>query len=151
MPAIAAVKNHYNSVFALQRQLEQFDQVELPLTHHFAPGLYAREIFLPAGTIVIGKVHRHAHPNHIKSGHVIVATAEGVMKLKGEQKFISPPGTKRALIIIEDTVWTTYHHNPTNTQDLSLIEADVIVPELEVINFINEIEKLEVSTWHGQQ
>jgi hypothetical protein len=150
VPAIAAVKNHYNSVFALQRQLEQLNQVELPLTHHFAPGLYAREIFLPAGTIVIGKVHRHAHPNHIKSGHVIVATAEGVMELKGEQKFISPPGTKRALIVIEDTVWTTYHLNTTNTQDLSLIEADVIVPENEAMGYINHLY-LESISWHGQQ
>lgn len=151
MSAIAAVKNYYNAVFALQRKLEQLDQVELPLTHHFAPGLYAREIFLPAGTVVIGKVHRHSHPNHIKYGHVIVATAESVMELKGEQKFISPPGTKRALIIIEDTVWTTYHHNPTNTQDLALIEADVIIPDAECIGFINEIKKLEVSKCPGQQ
>lgn len=55
---------------------------DAPLIHHFAPGLYAREIFLPKGLIIIGKIHRHAHVNTISKGHVIVATEFGTEELK---------------------------------------------------------------------
>jgi hypothetical protein len=46
--------------------------------HHFAPGSYAREIEIPAGSRVVGKIHRHAHVNVISKGHVLVATPDGV-------------------------------------------------------------------------
>jgi hypothetical protein len=40
------------------------------LTHHFSPvdekygcGTYAREMFIPKDTLIIGKIHRHQHLN----------------------------------------------------------------------------------------
>ena len=38
-------------------------------------------------------------------------------------------GTKRALYAITDLVWTTIHHNPTNTQDLKKLEKIVIAKD----------------------
>ncbi|MGL4274890.1 MAG: hypothetical protein ACRCTO_21575, partial [Pseudomonas paracarnis] len=34
------------------------EQVDCPVRHHFAPGIYAREINIPKGTVLIGAVHR---------------------------------------------------------------------------------------------
>jgi hypothetical protein len=100
-----------------------------PLTHHFAPGLYAREIFIPAGILIIGKIHRHAHVNTISKGHVVVATEFGMMEMKAPHSFISQPGVKRAVLALEDTIWTTYH--PTDETDLDKIEEYVIAPTFE--------------------
>jgi hypothetical protein len=102
---------------------------DAPLTHHFAPGLYAREIFLPKGLIIIGKIHRHAHVNTISKGHVIVATEFGTEELKAPHSWASQPGIKRAVVALEDTIWTTYH--PTDETNLVKIEEHVIAPSFE--------------------
>ena len=36
-----------------------------PLTHSFSSGIYVREIFIPAGMFVVGKIHKHDHPNFL--------------------------------------------------------------------------------------
>lgn len=100
-----------------------------PITHHFAPGLYAREIFIPAGVLIIGKIHRHAHVNTISKGKVVVATEFGLQELVAPITFVSKPGTKRAVVAQEDTIWTTYH--PTEETDLAKIEEHVIAPSYE--------------------
>ena len=45
--------------------------------HMFANGCYLREIFMPAGARVIGKIHATEHFNIILKGKVTVVTAEG--------------------------------------------------------------------------
>ena len=84
---------------------------------------------MPAGHVVVGKIHRHAHVNTISRGRVVVATEFGTQELVAPCTFVSLPGTKRAVAVQEDTIWTTYH--PTNETDLSVIEASVIAPTFE--------------------
>ena len=100
-----------------------------PVKHHFAPGLYAREILLPAGVRIIGKIHRHAHINTISAGRVLVFTEFGSSELVAPVTFVSIPGTKRVVFAIEETMWTTYH--PTDEVDLGRIEGHVIAPTFE--------------------
>jgi hypothetical protein len=103
------------------------DSVHCPLKHSFADGIYVREIFIPAGTYIVGKIHKHQHPNFLLSGTVNVITEGGGEEtLTGPLSIISPPGTKRALFSITDLVWVTVHHNPTNTQDLEKLEKIII-------------------------
>lgn len=98
-----------------------------PLKHSFADGIYVREIFLPKGVLVVGKIHKHEHPNFILKGEVTVFTESGgCERIKAPCSMISPAGTKRAVLAKEDTVWVTVHSNPTNTQDLKELE-DLII------------------------
>jgi hypothetical protein len=106
------------------------DSAMLPLKHSFAPGVYVREIFIPKGSILTGKIHRHAHPNFLMKGEVIVVTEKsGRERLKAPLSMISEAGTKRAIIALEDTVWVTVH--VTNETDLKKIEDYVIAPTYE--------------------
>lgn len=96
-----------------------------PLKHTFADGVYVREISIPAGHMVVGKIHRHEHLNFISKGRVTVITEQGgVEELVAPVTMISPPGVKRLLFTHEDTVWTTVH--VTNERDLDKIEEQVI-------------------------
>lgn len=95
-----------------------------PIKHHWAPGVYGREIFIPAGTVIVGKIHKHAHLNCISQGLVMVATPFGVETLQAPANFISKPWTKRAVYALEDTVWTTIH--PTDKTTVAEVEADII-------------------------
>lgn len=99
-----------------------------PVKHHFAPGAYGREMTLPAGLVVIGKIHKHAHINVISKGRVQVFTEqEGVLELAAPCTFVSSPGTKRVVHVLEETVWTTVH--VTDKTDLAEIEREVIATD----------------------
>lgn len=97
-----------------------------PLEHSFSDGIYVRQISIPQGMMIVGKLHKHAHPNFLLKGEVMVVTEEGESYLQAPCSMISKAGTKRALYAITDLVWTTIHHNPTNTQDLEELEKIVI-------------------------
>jgi hypothetical protein len=111
------------------------------LTHYFSPiddkygcCTYAREMFIPKGTLIIGKIHRHAHLNIISKGKVSVATEHGTKYLEAPCTFISEVGLKRAVIAEEDTIWTTIHLTNKNSEaDLADIEDEVIAPSYEAL------------------
>tara|TARA_R110002020_G_scaffold102836_1_gene241125 strand:- start:218 stop:757 length:540 start_codon:yes stop_codon:yes gene_type:complete len=107
------------------------DTINCPLKHSFSDNIYVREISIPKGTVLVGKIHKHEHPNFLMSGKVRVVTEETSEVLEGPLSMISSPGTKRALIALTDLVWITIHHNPTNTRDLKEIEKIVIADSYE--------------------
>ena len=114
------------NILALQNDLAELPQIECPVKHHFSPDSYAREILLPADSLVVGKIHHHSHVNVISQGECYVLTEEGVKHLKAPLTFISEPGTKRVVYAVTDVVWTTIH--VTSEKDLAKIEEYVIAP-----------------------
>ncbi len=116
-------------------ELEQFlltldGQFELSTRHHFSDGVYAREAFLPAGSLIVGKIHRHRHLSIITRGDVTTLTDDGVRRIIAHDRpvtFSTNAGMKRALYVHEDTTWTTFHL--TNSQDLAEIEREIIAPD----------------------
>lgn len=99
--------------------------IEPPLRHLFTPGLYTREIFLPAGSIAVTKIHKTEHPFVISLGSVTVWTKEdGVVTLRAPHTGVTKPGTHRAILVHEDTIWSTFH--PTPETDLEKIEDAII-------------------------
>jgi hypothetical protein len=115
------------ALYELQKACADLPAADCPLQHVFAPGVYLRTIFIPAGTLIVGKIHKHEHGNILSQGHVRVFTEfGGVEELRGPLTMVSKPGTKRAVLALTDTVWTTIH--PTNSTDLDEIEAEVIAP-----------------------
>lgn len=97
--------------------------------HYFADGMYAREIFIPAGTVLTGKIHKTEHINVLSQGEISVMTDEGVKRLKAPCTIIAKPGTKRVGYAHTDTVWTTFH--ATKETDLDKLEAELIAPTFE--------------------
>ena len=95
----------------------------LPIKHYFANGMYAREMTMPAGTIVTGAIHKTTHFCILSQGRVHVMSEDGIEELVAPAIIISQPGTKRAIHALEDTVWTNIH--ATNETDL-----DKLVEEL---------------------
>ena len=61
----------------LEKMMQAYDPVVLPLKHHFADGIYAREMFMPAGAVLTGAVHKTTHMCRLSQGRVRVATADG--------------------------------------------------------------------------
>ncbi|HXC35826.1 MAG TPA: hypothetical protein VNV43_08120 [Candidatus Acidoferrales bacterium] len=120
-------------VDALQAAVERMPQAELPLTHRFTPGMYIRTIFMPAGALVISKIHRTQHPFVVTKGRCLVwegqvapAQSNCVREIRAGHIGITMPGTRRILYIYEDTEWTTFHATDKTTPEA--VEADIIEP-----------------------
>ena len=90
-------------------------QQECPLKHTFPEGMYVREIFMPAGSIVTSRIHKFDNPFFITKGRVtVVSENEGLVTYTAPYSGITLPQTRRVLLIHEDTIWTTVHLNPEN-------------------------------------
>jgi len=122
------------SVLGLENSYDDTDTEALPLTHHFAPDVYGREMLLPVGNVVVGKLHRHAHLNVILKGKVRVTTEEGTTDYTAPHIFTSFSGTKRAVYVLEETIWLTIH--PTDKETLEEIEDYVIAKTYDDLNRI---------------
>jgi hypothetical protein len=108
---------------------------ECVVRHIFAPGCYAREMTIPKGVYIIGKIHRHAHVNIISKGSVSVMTEFGPKKMSAPHTFVSEVGTKRVVRADEETVWTTIH--VTNETDLEKIEDYVIAKSYDELGLLD--------------
>lgn len=109
-------------------QLEaQGHGVPIETWHHFADGLVARTILIPAGTYLTGAAHKAEHLN-ICHGDIEVWTEGGMKRLTGYHVLPSLPGAKRVGRTLADTWWTTVHLNPGNERDVALLE-DALVEE----------------------
>jgi len=90
--------------------IEFGELVDMPVTHHFTPGLYTREIFMPKGTLCTSKIHKTEHPYSVLSGKCQVFTVGGgVEEIEAGHFGITQPGTRRVLYIEEDCTWVTHH------------------------------------------
>ena len=114
---------------ALASDPADYPRRDCPLVHRFVPGIYAREIFMPAGTFAVGKIHRKAHLSQILGDVSFVSTVEGLRRVSGCETFICEAGIKRAVYCHADTWWTTFHPNPHDLRDLAALEAELIAPD----------------------
>lgn len=112
----------------LEREMLRMEQLPIDTHHHFAPGQYAREIVIPAGTLLTGKKHKTEHLNVVSKGDITVWTEDGMRRIKAPFTFVSKPGTKRVGLVHEETVWITIH--ATSETDLVKLEAELIEPEM---------------------
>src|SRR6478752_8060530 len=106
---------------------EANNPIECPLRHIFTPGLYAREIFMPANQLVTSKSHKTEHIFIVSKGVVEVSIDGGKSEMiAAPYTGITRAGTRRVLLIHEDTIWTTVHANPDNETDIKKLEARLV-------------------------
>lgn len=110
--------------------------------HHFIPGVYCREFTMPAGMLVVGKIHKHAHPMMVTKGLAEIVTEFGRDTVSAGFCAVSPPGAKRVVLALEETTFMTFHFNPDDTQDLEVIETMHIEDEDFRLEYHKSIEGL---------
>jgi hypothetical protein len=115
---------------AMREQCECLD-FDKHTKHYFADGVYLRSLFLPAGSLVTGKIHRTKHLTIICSGTVRVTTDDGMQEITGPAVFVSEPGIKKAAYAVTDV--TIMNAHPTESTDLKEIEHQFIAPSFEAL------------------
>lgn len=104
-----------------------------PVKHSFESGTYVREIFVPAGTIFIGRPHRTGHRIEGVSGRVALYINGVRFDFDGHFELHTKPGTQIAAHAITDHVARTYHPNPSESRDADECEAAAFLPADEVL------------------
>lgn len=108
-------------VHALEAEMLKLPQLEIVPKHYFCNGAYAREITIPKGVTVTGRIHKYAQINILSKGEISVLTENGIERVKAPFTVVSPPGTKRVAYAHSECVWTTIL--ATNETDPDRIEA----------------------------
>ena len=104
-------------VEAFETQLNKLPQVHCPIRHYFAPGIYAREITIPAGTVVIGAVHKTDNLIVVSLGRLQIVTDTGTREIQAGETFTCKAGMKNAVVALENSRWTNFMSNPENITD----------------------------------
>jgi hypothetical protein len=146
--------------------LENFEPVHCLTTHKFTDGMYIREIFMPAGSLITSKIHKTEHPYIVSYGKAAVSIdGDDWDEITAPYTGITIPGTRRVLYIIEDCIWTTFHRvdgmkseynnldNEEKEKIVEKIEENILEPHLnyltgtdiktEYIKSLEEIKKIE--------
>jgi len=111
----------------LQSEMVKMPQVELETEHFFSPGMYLRRVYRPAGTLIVGKVHKKPHFFLCAKGEIIAWTENGMRKLQAGDVVECQPGTKRITLATQDSIGVTVHM--TDKTDLDEIETELVEPE----------------------
>lgn len=83
-------------------------QIPMETVWHFAPGLAAKELRIPAGTELTGVIYKEAGMNVLSGGIMLLVAPEGLIYLKAPYTVVAPAGSKRGAVALTDCVWTTF-------------------------------------------
>jgi hypothetical protein len=110
-------------IIGLEESMTHMPQVDCPVRHTFAPGLYAREMTIPKGVTAVGAIHKTRHITTVSKGRILLMTDDGIVEICAPYTGVSEAGIKRAAHALEDTVMTCYH--PTNETDLDKLAEEL--------------------------
>jgi hypothetical protein len=120
-------------IMDLQDHLAAMPQLDLPLRHFYARGLYVRELYVPAGVCAVGKIHKHDQITTIMGDCTMVTPGEPPQRITGYEVFETPAGVKRAVFAHADTFITTVHTNPDDLRDPEALVEQLTVPTFEAL------------------
>ena len=99
---------------------------EFPLKHTFADGIYVRQMNMKKDSAVIGAIHNHLHVWFLLTGKLTVTTETEQQDYIAPCYVVSQPGVKRVIYAHEDSIFVNIHKNPTNTQNINELEAEIV-------------------------
>lgn len=118
---------------ALEEVPETTDMREFT-DHFFAPGIYLRTLFIPAGFVLVGASHKHEALNILMKGTISVVNEHGE-KIVAKAPFIfKSKAGKKAGFAVTNCWYASIHPNADDIKDIELLEVINTIPALEVLS-----------------
>jgi len=115
----------------LEAAMLALPQTECPVRHHFAPGVYAREITIPKDTVLVGVVHKRDNLVVLSAGRLRLVTDDGTVEIAAPHTLLCKAGAKNAAVALEDSVWTNFFAtDETDTDKLVELLTEATAEEL---------------------
>jgi quercetin dioxygenase-like cupin family protein len=133
----AVASLHARMARLISRIGAELPPVECPVFHHFSPGVYAREMRVPAGAVVVGKIHKFENMLMMTQGEATFVGGDQPQRVRAPFIWVTPPGIQRAAYAHEDCIFVSVHG--TDKRDINEIEAEFIAQNaLEYEQFLLE-------------
>jgi len=146
---LEVLKNHVptlEQIERLQSEMAKMPQPELETEHYFSGGMYCRKLVRPAGTLIVGKVHKKDHFFMCAKGQIIAWSEKGMVTLNAGDVLCSKAGTKRVTLAVTDAIGITFHK--TSKTNLDKIEKELIEPD--ELALYDSANKLKVQALEGK-
>jgi len=126
-----------DAILRLEDHLLTLPQAEYEVIHRFTPGLYTREMRVPAGVICTGAIHKTEHISIFLEGKMLVPSEDGgSMEISAPMVEIAKPGIKRVGLVLEEVRWLTVH--PTELTDVDEILAEIVTDDFSEVEHLVE-------------
>ena len=110
-------------ILRIEAELLKMPQVELPIQHYQIKGVYARSMFIPAGTMLTGKIHNFENIAILAQGTIRITNGNDSYILQAPHIMVDPPGVKRLGYAETDVTFITIHR--TDTTEIDGIENEL--------------------------
>jgi len=111
-------------ILAIEDVMRGMKQVEMPVKHHFIDGVYLRELFIPEGTLLTGKIHNKENFSILASGTLRITNGTDSMIISAPHVMSDKPGIKRMGYAETDVVFINVIK--TDLTDIDEIEKDLV-------------------------
>ena len=120
------------------------------LTHHFTEidnehncCLYGREMFMPKGTLVVGKIHKRQGLNFLLKGKIYVATEFGKQWYTAPCIIKGEANVKRVVLAVEDSIFVNVHLTKySGEENLDKVEEDIVAVDYSEVGLMDSVDKL---------
>jgi len=119
---------------------------EFHVEHTIKDGMYMRKLFIPKGSLIIGKVHKLDCLNIVAQGDISVLTETGSARLRAGFTVASPAGIQKVGYAHEDTIFINVFR--TDETDVDRIEDVVAWESYEAAGYLT-IEGEKQCLLHG--
>lgn len=102
--------------------------------HFNIGGIWASEILIKEGTLMVGNFYKQAHMINISKGSIVMDIAGFAEVYSAPLTVAIEAGTQKALIAIEESIVTTYIRSDAVTIDDMVREATTSEPD-EIVGF----------------
>jgi quercetin dioxygenase-like cupin family protein len=111
-------------ILRIEQEILKMPQVELPIEHYQIDGVYARSMFIPAGTILTGKIHNFESIAILAKGRIRITNGTESYIISEGHIMVDKPGVKRLGYAETDVVFITVHR--TDNIEIEAIEKELV-------------------------
>ena len=129
-------EDHHQKMQAFIDSCRGLPRTKYEYKHTISDGVYFRQLTLRRGGLIVGAVHKRETALIMLSGMIRVFSEDGIQVLKPPMLKISPPGTQRAGLALEDSVLMTIHRVDSN--DLEEIVRELVDYDSQEISGVTE-------------
>lgn len=124
-----------------KRMLASGEKRELEVKHTFLDGMYVRELFIPKGSLIVGKIHKQSCVNLVTKGDISVMTETGSARVKAGYSVVSPAGIQKVGYAHEDTIFVNVFR--TDETDEQKIEQAIAWDGFEAYEALSDGRTIE--------
>lgn len=88
-----------------------------PLYEKIGGGAYSREVHVPSGYAIAGRIHKQDSMVYLLKGSLVVVTENETKTITAPAQFVSKKGMKKVAYILEDIVWIDIHGTDAETTE----------------------------------